>query len=260
MRRLFVPLLLCGCASTPARVDVGGYRLSAELERGRSPTVVFESGGGGDTSLWTEVEDEIRRRTGVATVRYYRAGMGPSDGAPGPYRIDDEVAALGRLLDRLEVRGDLVLVAHSYGGFIAALFARRDPRVRGVVLVDSNLVEFYDDAQVARLMAQAEPELPAMRRERPGTARMLAGFPATIRRMREVSFPPGLRIISIATRGPYDSPDEARKWSAAHRAFAAGSPSRELLHAASSSHVVMRDRPDLIVDAVSRLVGELRGR
>lgn len=94
-------------------------------------------------------------------------------------------------------------------------------RVRGPVLVDANLVEFYDDAEVARLMAQAEPELPAMRRERPGTARMLAGFPRTVRRMREVSISPELRIITIATRGPYDSPDEARKWMAVPRSFAA---------------------------------------
>ena len=108
------------------RVDVGGYRMWMRVSPGRSPTVVFESGGGDNSSVWSAVEPEVRRRTGASTVVYDRAGLGQSEPNPGPYQIDDEVAALRTALTARGVRGPIVLVAHSYGGFVSLLMAGAD--------------------------------------------------------------------------------------------------------------------------------------
>jgi pimeloyl-ACP methyl ester carboxylesterase len=119
-----------------------------------SPTVVFENGGGDDASVWANIEPQVRRRLGVRTVLYDRAGLGKSDPKPGAYNIEDEKVALKRALDNCGVRGPIVLVAHSYGGFVSKLMAARDPRVAGVVFIDANLPEFFDQAEVGRAVGE----------------------------------------------------------------------------------------------------------
>ena len=57
-----------------------------------APTVVFDGDGAADYSVWANIEPEVRRRVGVRTAVYDRAGLGKSDVAPGPYRIDEEAA------------------------------------------------------------------------------------------------------------------------------------------------------------------------
>jgi pimeloyl-ACP methyl ester carboxylesterase len=147
-----------GSGCEQRRVDVGGYKLWTEVSGRGSPAVVFESGGGDSSAVWEKLAPEVRQRCAVQTVRYDRAGLGKSDLAPGPYRIDNEASALERVLDVRDVRGPVVLVAHSYGGFVATLVAASDARVARVVLVDANLSGFFDDAEVARLLAKYSPQ------------------------------------------------------------------------------------------------------
>jgi hypothetical protein len=44
----------------------------------------------------------------------------------------------------------------------------------------------------------------------------------------------------------------------AHADFVAASPTREAVFANGSSHYVMRDRPELVVDAIERMVKRVR--
>jgi len=156
---LMLSTLSAGAASVsckPARVDVGGYKLWIQVAGVGEPTIVFESGGGDDSSVWAKIEPEIRQ-DGVRTVLYDRAGLGQSDLKPGPYSIDHEAKGLERALDRCGVRGPIVLVAHSYGGFVSTLVAVEDRRVVGVVFVDANLADYFDEAEVGRILAQYTP-------------------------------------------------------------------------------------------------------
>ena len=88
-----------------------------------SPTVVFEAGGGEDASVWDELEADVRERNRVRTMVYDRAGLGRSPPRSSAYSIDGEAEALRLELDRHSVDGPIVLVAHSYGAFIATLLA-----------------------------------------------------------------------------------------------------------------------------------------
>jgi pimeloyl-ACP methyl ester carboxylesterase len=256
-------LVLAGCEQR--RVDVGGYRLWTAVAGRGSPTVVFEAGGGDDASVWLHIEPEVRRRLGVRTFRYNRAGLGKSDPSPGPYRIDDEAVALERALDRRGVRGPIVLVAHSYGGFVATLVAASDTRVAGVVLDDANLSGFFDAAQASRLVARYTPQFDALERARPALAHVMVplmrALPETARRMREMTFPPALPTIDIVAERPWvEAPDEVAAMQRAHASFVAASPAREAVFASGSGHYVMRDRPDLVIDAIARMVQRVRGR
>ncbi|HEX4458506.1 MAG TPA: alpha/beta hydrolase [Polyangia bacterium] len=264
--KLGVLLLVCvaGCAFPRAqRVDVGGHRLWMRVAGAGEPTLVFDSGGGDDSSAWDGIEPELRRRLHVRTLVYDRAGMGRSEPMTAPYRVDDEATALRHLLDVAHVDGPVVLVAHSYGGFVATLVAAADPRVAGAVLIDSNLAEFFTDAECARLVPMWLARLDAMDKEQPARARnirhFVTAFPETVQRLRQVPFPATLPVIDIVSeRTSFDRADEVAAWREAHARFAAASPARTALTASGSGHDVMRDRPQLVLDAVQRMVEQVR--
>ena len=228
-----------------------------------SPTVVFEAGGGEHSSVWADLEPEVRRANRVRTVVYDRAGLGRSAPTQPPYRIDNEAAALRRELDRHGITAPVVLVAHSYGGFVATLVAATDPRVAGVVLVDAALAGFFDDTQLDRLRETYTPQFPALREAAPLLARvmipLMQAYPATVARLRQVDIPAGIPTIDIvAERTFVDTPDEVTALRRAHRDFVAASPQREAVFAAGSGHHVMRDRPDLVLDAIAQMITKVR--
>ena len=237
--------------------------LWASVRGAGSPTVVFEAGGGEDSSVWAELEPEVRGRHRVRTIVYDRAGLGRSPASPPPYRIDDEADALRRELDRHGITAPVVLVAHSYGGFVATLVAATDPRIAGVVLVDANLAGFFDDAQIERLLNTYRPQFPALEQAAPDLARVMIplveAYPATVERLRQVDIPAATPTIDIvAERTWVDTPEEVDAIRRAHRDFVAASPHRHAVFADGSGHHVMRDRPDLVLDAVAQLVAGVR--
>ena len=244
-------------------VDVGGYRLWVRRAGTGSPTVVFESGGGDNSSVWSSVEPEVRRRSSVATFLYDRAGLGRSEPKSGPYRIDDEVTALRRALDARAIDGPLVLVAHSYGAFVSLLTAETDPRVAGLVLVDGNLPGFFDDPQVERLLARLPPHIDELRRRMPDLSRVMVpitlALPETARRVRASTLPLSLPVVDlVAERTWVEAPAEVDAMRRAHAAFVAASPAREAVAARESGHYIMRERPELVVKATTRLIERVR--
>ncbi len=228
-----------------------------------SPTLVFESGGGNDSTVWSSVEPEIREKAGVSTILYDRAGLGKSDPKPGPYAIEDEVTTLRRLLDSSGVAGPLMLVTHSYGGFVSYLMAATDSRVVGVAFADANLPEIFDEVVVAEIMAKHEPEIAELERTNSAYARtmvkVLRAFPETARKARTVEFPRSIPAMDITVEHPtVDSQEELAAYHRAHSSFVAGSPFRTGVFAAGSTHFVIRDRPNLVIDTVVRLVKQVR--
>jgi pimeloyl-ACP methyl ester carboxylesterase len=249
--------------SGPVWADVGGCRIWIHAQGHGSPTVVFESGGGDDASVWSKLEPEVRRRKSVGTVVYDRAGLGHSDPKPGPYRIDDEVAALKGALASCGVDGPLVLVAHSYGGLVSLLTAASDPRVAGLVLVDGNIPGFFDPEEVARLIARFTPHIDEIQKKAPHIARVLVplmhALPETARRVRAAPPSPLLPIVDIVAEKTWvQTPEEVAALRREHAAFVAASPAREAVFATGSGHFVMRDQPELVLDAISQLIDRLR--
>jgi pimeloyl-ACP methyl ester carboxylesterase len=183
---VFVGAALIGCGEgaenanrpPPAKVIAGEGRL-VDIGGGRSlylkcvgsgtPTVVLEAGFGGSTNAWNAVQPQLGRT--MRTCAYDRAGLGNSLPMPGVHDAGDEVADLGRLLERAKIPPPYLLVGHSYGGLLARLFADAHPdETAGVVLVDAmgrdqdrRLLQAWRaaPAQVRRRMAKptAEPVL-----------------------------------------------------------------------------------------------------
>jgi pimeloyl-ACP methyl ester carboxylesterase len=99
------------------------------------PTVVFESGLGGDAGQWSDVIHELGGSTRACA--YDRAGSGSSQPATVGRTTEDQVADLRALLAAAKVAPPYVLVGYSLGGWNVMVHADAHPAdVVGAVMVD----------------------------------------------------------------------------------------------------------------------------
>jgi pimeloyl-ACP methyl ester carboxylesterase len=230
---------------------------------------MFEAGMADSGDAWRHVAPAV---AGFArTVVYDRAGYGASDDAP-----ERDVESL--LRDHLVVRraaapGSCVLVGHSYGGLIARMSAVREPSgVEGVLLVDE-VSEFSDDIVDGRAMRGAE----TMYRYRVLAARVgllsrlgrrestradgsvraattaqreWRAFLASMRHARNTGpwVPYETAVTSISTRRSVDNP-----LNKAHAELVALFPGGRHVVAATRSHRIHEQQPDLVIDEIRRL-------
>jgi pimeloyl-ACP methyl ester carboxylesterase len=156
-------------------------------------------------------------------------------------------------------------VAHSYGGFISEILASKDKRVKGLVLVDANIPSFFDDREAAAISARYTPLAEDLIKEKSELGRNLLrqdqAYPATARHMRDVHVPLSLPVFDITAEHTWvDAPDELAAMRRAHSEFVAASPNRVAIFAEGSGHYVSRDRPEIVIDAVLRLISEIKGQ
>jgi len=126
-------------------VDVGGYNPYFRIIPGQGSTILLESGGGMDSSEWNALAPRLAQETGATVIAYDRAGFRKSDLPETKYDLREDTAALWRGLRTLGLDRNLILVGHSYGGFLIRFEAAEHPdAVRGMVFVDPFTVEFVD--------------------------------------------------------------------------------------------------------------------
>ena len=117
-------------------VRVGDHRLHLYCTGRGEPTVILDSGLGGNSLDWVSVQPGVAEYTRVCT--YDRAGYGWSELGPLPRTSERIAEELHTLLEVAGVLGPYVLVGHSFGGYNVRLFASQYPdTIAGVVLLDS---------------------------------------------------------------------------------------------------------------------------
>jgi predicted enzyme related to lactoylglutathione lyase/pimeloyl-ACP methyl ester carboxylesterase len=118
-------------------VDVGGYRLHllAEGDAKGGPTLVWIPGGHSPGLALHHLHKAMRGET--RSILFDRPGTGWSETGPFPVTTPREAEALHRLLANAGEKGPFLLLGHSYGGLLAANYARRYPgQVAAVMLLD----------------------------------------------------------------------------------------------------------------------------
>jgi pimeloyl-ACP methyl ester carboxylesterase len=257
----------------PIRVRVAGL---AERRAGE-PIVVFESGGALPLETWDPIFADVA--TFAAAIAYDRAGTGESgwDGQPPtPARVG---ARLERVLAELDAQPPYVLVGHSWGGALVRYFAGTHPEeVAGVLYLDPTDITLTRADLVAlfKSFGATAADYDALDRT---MKQALASAPAPLRAEAEVvgalldsdlasrAIPPAPRVpttVLVAGRVtappqrliPFDARAYAEAMQASRverlRAWASGDGSFHI--ADSAGHMIHMDDPELVVDAIRRLV------
>jgi pimeloyl-ACP methyl ester carboxylesterase len=117
-------------AEVAGRADAGGYALSYVCRGEGSPAVILEAGlDAAGTRSWAGLVP-ILDSIDTQVCAYDRAGTGSSARRPrgvDPPTVGLQAAELHAVLGEADVAPPYVLVAHSYGGLIARVFADRYP-------------------------------------------------------------------------------------------------------------------------------------
>lgn len=134
-----------GAVPPPGKlVDVGGYRLHilGEGDARGGPSLVWIPGGHAQGLAMYHLHKAMRGET--RSILFDRQGMGWSDVGPLPASTHREAQALGALLRGAGEKGPFIVIGHSYGGLLAANFARRFPReIAAVVLLDPTPLDIF---------------------------------------------------------------------------------------------------------------------
>lgn len=254
------------------RVRAGAYELNFKIIAGRGPTILLESGGGMDATEWDTLAPMLARETGATVVAYDRAGFGKSDLPASKYDLGEDTDALWAALRRLGLDRDLVLVGHSYGGWLIRFEAARYPdAVRGLVFVDPFTVEFVDILGIdycndhpwmGKLPFDAtRPE--TLTQEQRALARMV-GAPGNnlaekTETIRGAALPKGIPVRVIASGTDwFPKPEEQKAWRQALEKFAASVPGARLIIAEKSDHLIPVRDPELVVSVVAGVVRSVK--
>jgi len=252
-------------------VQVGQYRLNFKVIKGGNLTILLESGGGNDSNEWNRMAPDLVQKTGATVVSYDRAGLGKSELPETPYDMREEIEWLWQGLKQLELDKNLILVGHSYGGWLIRLFANDHPdAIRGMVFVDAFTTEFVDALGVEYLdnhpmmgklpFPTTHPEkLTKVQQALVRVVREGLGPKAEV--MRNTSVPKGIpvRVITCG-KGFLPKPEEREAWRHAHEQMTASIEGAVLRVAEQSSHMIPWMQPDIIIEAVTEIINLIEKR
>jgi pimeloyl-ACP methyl ester carboxylesterase len=275
-------------------VDVGGYSMHIYCSGQGTPTVILDSGLGDSYFSWNKVQPGIANFTRVCS--YDRAGLGYSDSSPHPRTSKNFTEELHVLLRNGGITGPLILVGHSMGGFDMRLYASLYPHdIAGMVLVDSSHPEqekrfppavndlAASDLRQQEFLAAITPfgiprilgfcgsdlEIRAaecnFHTAREGIAELRAF--STSAAQTAISGSLGDTPLVVLSHDPNtpqpDLPEDLVKpfndvWEKMQEELAHLSSRSEHVIANNSGHYIQLDRPDLVIEAVHKVVDESR--
>ncbi len=124
-------------------VNIGTHRLYINCMGNQSPVVIIDSGIGGSSLEWLNIQNNLAKNVKVCS--YDRAGYGWSDPGPLPRTTARIANELRQLLTASNISGPYILVGHSFGGYNIRYFASKYPELTaGLILIDSSHPEQFN--------------------------------------------------------------------------------------------------------------------
>lgn len=285
-----VLLMACTLSAAPLsdRIAIGGGRhLYLECHGSGSPTVVLDGGHRERGDFWnvsdpapakaTPVLAGVQQFTRVCT--YDRPGtvvgsapkdFSRSDPVPMPRNAAAAVTDLHELLSAAKVPGPYVLVGHSFGGLDILLYALNYPRsVAGIVFVDALPPQLRNQMTPSLWKTYSElnaQPLPGLDYKELETMDFSASIDQVQRALARTTLP-AIPIVVLTKDRPFDLAGREvpagfgekldAAWRRAQRQLAA-SIAHVPLTVVETSHNISIERPDVVIDAIRRVVEAVR--
>ena len=248
------------------KVDIGTHTLHFNLIQGNGIPIVFESGSSDIGTVWSSLANSLHAQLGTTILTYDRAGYGNS--ALNPNLTDNEkgnvlntVKDLEQALKVLNINEPIIYVAHSYAGFIATVFAERNPDlIKGIVLIDANLKCFWTDEIRMKYKEMATDSLINSMKEQFGIGwyHETRAAEESIEIFLNSSFPSKIPIIDLVAENP-SLPFESTvdKWMSCHKEFGATNPNWTNYMAKDCGHYIFRDNPEMVNQKIIELYNQV---
>src|SRR5580658_3102459 len=251
------------------RFDVGGYKMHIDCTGEGTPTVILDSGLGDSYISWRNVQPQIAKFTRVCS--YDRAGIGFSDSSSQPRTSRVIAGELHALLRAAGVAPPYMLVGHSHPDQENRL-PRELKDMEGSWRREAEFMEytmpfgiprlfrFCDEDPVARAAecnwhtaAESVAELKAFPESAAQTASTgsLGDMPLAV--LSHDPDKPSAELPADIAKTTNDA------WEKMQEELARLSTRGTQVIAKNSAHYIQIDRPDVVIDAVRSVVGQVRG-
>ncbi|MDE0107977.1 MAG: alpha/beta hydrolase [Bryobacterales bacterium] len=248
-----------------------------------SPTVILEAGLPASSLTWMSVFSEIAELTRVCT--YDRPGYGWSQSTDSTRTVETIAQELRMVLQRADISPPYILAGHSFGGLVMQLYAMRFPNdFVGMVLVDSShpgqahrtldlreidtisfAMKTLGPIGIVRLLfpvpagnpesrdisvREQERELLMTNRTLRTAIREMSGLRESLRQVAESAVDLGSKPLVVLSQGQR----RAESWQAMQEDLSRLSTNSEWQVVVGAGHFIQHDQPDVIVEAVRRVL------
>ena len=257
---------------TESMVDVGGRKLHCCVYGSGAPAVVLVSGFGAPQIYWNPVIPALAAKTTVVT--YDRAGVGKSELGRLPAHGEQSARDLHALLAKLAVPKPYLLFGHSFGGFVARLFAAMYPEdMAGLILEETqhedNLVEMRKILKGKDLETFDQVLLPSF--AAPENPRDEADYRnATREQLKKITPLPPMPFVILTVRGRAaamrgmfsDGAIEAiaKLDEDLMGRLAASIPGGKQIMIEGTGHHVHVDKPEALIAPVEEMIATVKGK
>ena len=265
-KQLFNLFLLCSFITANSQsktidtlVDVGNHKLHFKIVKGTGMPILFDSGAGNGGSVWNSILDKTSEITKATLITYDRAGFGKStidtlQNDESKHGIMSSIQDLEIGLKKLGYDKDILLVSHSYGGYLSTLYASRHPKlVKGIVLIDVNH-NYFEDGIIEKEVATQDQLIAQWKISNKGTYFMAKTILETVKIMSTISIPQSIPVVDFVNGIPFlKKPEEIERWKECHRKFVANNPNVIGITAHDCGHGIWMGNPPLVINSIAKL-------
>jgi len=249
-----------GAMAELAKVQVNGFDVEYELAGDGKHTILLEAGGSAGLSDWDPIFESLTKHAKV--IRYSRIDNGGSAQIKKNYSSEEYAAEALRLLKVLKVEEPVVYIAHSYGAYIARVFAATYPNSIKALMLIEPASEHDVDIMRAIDLPRGEKEIAAIKLDdmKNGMSNQYLDFWAK-RPLPDYPQIADIPVTVIASVKKYKEPpvlfftDQAREmWGDLHSKWANAFPQGEIVITNKSYHYPQNDEPKMVVTQIVKLL------
>lgn len=236
-------------------LQIGDHKIHFKIQKGTGIPILFESGAGDNLSIWNSIIEPISKITASTIITYDREGFGKSsinsiDENINHHGILNSLIDLEKGLEQLGYSNEIIIVAHSYGGHLAKLYANKHPeKVKAIMFIDATHNFYAGNDFFEKESAKQGKNTLKLKTTNPGMYFLASNFKETIQIMESITVNSLIPMIDVVNGKPlFKEKEKNDHWEKIHHQFASQYPNCKEYKAIDCSHYIWLENPTLIIN------------